>query len=160
MLVRPHLSRLTESSSCLINNEWNAFILRECSQALVEVWRGLFVLETSDWFNYHGGNVFAICTSSLNDFSVCLDAAVFLFAVSFLMSSQWVLELGERCLWPIISWEASVVNGVVTAAESSNRLSVRCILKTKNRQVLVVNLVVHGVFHDSSADCDFIGSRR
>jgi len=66
VIMSPHFSTLTKSSSCLINDECNSMLFCQTTKSFIKSRSCLSVLIGCDWFNNYGCNIFLLCLSLLN----------------------------------------------------------------------------------------------
>jgi len=90
-----------------------------------------------------------------------MQTALFLGPVPVFMRGVWELHLRQFGCGPVKSGDAARVCSFVTAAESRDGASVRCVGESENAQVSDVALaVLHGVVRNSRRQGDFVGCGR
>jgi len=159
MLMTPHLSSGTNSSSSFINYKWDIVFLSDYSESLIIVRSSEMVIVWGDWFNNNSSNILFAVSSLLNNISDCLKASILFIFVFLTELSDWVFNLWKWSSWPVEGWNWLNIGLWVTAWKSGDWGSVEAIVKTKNTEVWSIsNFVIFSVLENSNSKSRFISS--
>ena len=116
VLMGPHLACLAESGSSLVNDERNALTFANSPNFLVKQGGCLSVAVGCNGFNDNCANISMACTLFFYDFFESFNASCLFCDVLMLVDCERILKDWQRCDWPVVSRNVSMVNCLVTAA--------------------------------------------
>lgn len=120
VLVAPHFSSGTDTGLGLINYEGDLIVQSDLSQSLVEVGSGHVVFEGRDRLDNDSSDILLLGSSSLDDLTDFIEAAVLLSTVLLLVLNEGILHVGEGSSGPVESGNALEVHAIITARQGGN----------------------------------------
>jgi hypothetical protein len=111
------------------------------------------VLKGTDWLNDNCCNVSLAVSLLSDDVFESLDASILFSFVLMFKVSHGILDLGERCEWPVKCRQALQVDLSIAARQSGCGVAMVAVLEAKHCQLRgVLDVVVLGVLDDGHCE--------